>query len=255
MDLFTYENDENKVLVYRSVYAPVKSNMFTILTGKEAVVFDPSMDENLLGLFEKNKIEKVYILLTHGHYDHISGVEWLKEYTGAKVFCQSMCAKRLLNPRRPLARLVATVLAQQDREDGGHRYQDFKASYRPFTIVADKTFDQEEVLKIGDLKFNVISTPGHSEGSACYELFDKLVFTGDTLFRGSWGRTDLPTGSFEDIINSITKKLMVLPKNTIVYPGHRKIYNDRRRRTNIFRIKTKKILNAHDVGKLTSITC
>ena len=63
------------------------------------------------------------------------------------------------------------------------------------------------------------------------------------MFRGSWGRTDLPTSSFEDIINSITKKLMILPEDTIVYPGHRKINNDKRGRTDLFRIKTKNLLN------------
>jgi glyoxylase-like metal-dependent hydrolase (beta-lactamase superfamily II) len=131
-----------------------------------------------------------------------------------------MCAKRWLNPRRPLARLVATVLAQQDREDGGHRYQDFKASYRPFTIVADKTFDQEEVLKIGDLKFNVISTPGHSEGSACYELFDKLVFTGDTLLQNDPIILRFPGGNKDDYKNVSLPYLRSLPKDTIIMPGH-----------------------------------
>ena len=129
-------------MVYRSVYAPVKSNMFTILTGKEAVVFDPNMDEDSLLLFEEKGIDKVNILLTHGYYDHISGVEWLKEHTDAEIFCQEMCAKRLMNPQRPLARLVALVLAEEDRKDGGHRYQDFKGTYKPFTVTADITFDK-----------------------------------------------------------------------------------------------------------------
>ena len=73
-----------------------------------------------------------------------------------------------------------------------------------------------------------------------------MLFSGDTLFRGSWGRTDLPTSSFEEIIKSITKKLMILPEETIVYPGHRKIYYDKRRRTNLFRIETKDILKYSD---------
>lgn len=220
MDQFSYEIDGKQQLVYRSVYAPVNSNMFTILTGNEAVVFDPNIDEDLIDLFQKEKIEKVYILLTHGHYDHISGVEWLKEHTGAKVFCQSMCAKRLLNPKRPLARLVATVLAQQDREDGGNRYQVFKASYRPFTILADKTFDQEEVLKIGSFYFKVVSTPGHSEGSACYELFDRLVFTGDTLLQDDPIILRFPGGNRDDYENISLPYLRSLPKDTIIMPGH-----------------------------------
>ena len=86
MDLFSFEIADRKIEVYRSRYAPVKSNMFTILTGNEAVVFDPNEDEDLLELFKEKEIEKVHILLTHGHYDHISGVMWLKEHTNATVY-------------------------------------------------------------------------------------------------------------------------------------------------------------------------
>jgi len=220
MDQFTYTIDSKDILVYRSVYAPVKSNMYTILTEKEAIVFDPNVDKDLLCLFKEKGIERVHILLTHGHYDHISGVEWLKEKTSAEVFCQEMCAKRLLNPKRPLVRLVAIVLAQQDREDGGHRYQDFKASYRPFAIVADKTFDIEKIFKIGDMKFKVISTPGHSEGSACYDLFDKLVFTGDTLLQNDPIILRFPGGNKKDYENISLPYLRSLPKDTIIMPGH-----------------------------------
>ena len=84
MDQFSYNVDDKNILVYRSVYAPVKSNMFTILTGNEAVVFDPNEDEELLTLLSNKGIGKVHILLTHGHYDHISGVEWLKEKVNLK---------------------------------------------------------------------------------------------------------------------------------------------------------------------------
>lgn len=220
MDQFSYTTNDYKVLVYRSVYAPVKSNMFTILTGKEAVVFDPNVDEELLLLFEKKRIEKVHILLTHGHYDHISGVEWLREHTGADVFCQEMCAKRLMNPIRPLARLVAMVLAEEDRKDGGHRYKDFKESYKPFTIKADITFDKLEKLKIGDLEFKVTSTPGHSEGSACYLLYEKMVFTGDTFLQDNAAITRFPGGNTNDYHNLALPYLRSFAKDTIIMPGH-----------------------------------
>ena len=73
------------------------------------------------------------------------------------------------------------------------------------------------------MEFKVIHTPGHTNGGTClYCPKEQMLFSGDTLFRGTWGRTDLPTGSLQDIINSITNKLMVLPDDTIVYPGHGK---------------------------------
>lgn len=220
MDQFSFEINGHQVLAYRSVYAPVRSNMFTMLSGNEAVVFDPNEDDELLALFKDKGIEKVHILLTHGHYDHISGVMWLKEHTNAEVFCQKMCAKRLLNSRRPLSRMVAMVLATEDKKDGGHRYQDFKDSYKPFTINADITFEKEVQLKIGDLSFCVTSTPGHSEGSACYKLFEKMIFTGDTLLQDYPVILKFPGGNKDDYEKEALSYLINLSKDSIIMPGH-----------------------------------
>ncbi len=220
MDQFSFKINRHHVLAYRSVYAPVKSNMFTLLCGNEAVVFDPNETDELLALFEKKGIEKVHVLLTHGHYDHISGVLWLKEHTNAVIYCQVRCAERLANSKRPLSRLVALVLAEQDRKDGGHRYQDFKASYKPFTVKADKTFDKEKIINIGSLKFKVTSTPGHSEGSACYVMNDMLVFTGDTLLEDSSAITRFPGGNTKDYNEIAIPYLQSLDKKLIVMPGH-----------------------------------
>lgn len=216
MDIFQYED----ILVYRSIYAPVSSNMFVLITGKEAVVFDPNENEKLLLLFRDKKVEEVHILLTHGHYDHISGVMWLKEHTQAEVYCQKMCAVRLANSKRPLSRLVAIVLAEQDRIDGGHRYDDFKDSYKPFAIKPDKTFAKEDQFKIGEFEFKVTSTPGHSEGSACYVLNGKLVFTGDTLLEDNATITRFPGGNTKDYKEMALPYLQSLDKNLLVMPGH-----------------------------------
>lgn len=216
MDIFQYD----EILVYRSIYAPVSSNMFVLISGKEAIVFDPNENEELLTLFDEKGVERVHILLTHGHYDHISGVLWLKEHTAADVYCQERCADRLANSKRPLSRLVALVLADQDRKDGGHRYQDFKASYKPFTIEADKTFNKEDQFVIGELEFKVTSTPGHSEGSACYILNSQLVFTGDTLLQDTLVITKFPGGNKEDYEKIALPYLQSLDKKLIVMPGH-----------------------------------
>ena len=93
MNQFTFRINGKDVLVYRSVFAPVNTNMFVLLPEKEAVVFDPNENEELLQLFEERGIEKVHILLTHEHYDHTNGVNWLVEHTGADLFCQADCAK------------------------------------------------------------------------------------------------------------------------------------------------------------------
>ena len=91
-------------------------------------------------------------------------------------------------------------------------------------LEADSRVDDNDLIHVGNLEFQVISTPGHTAGGlSLYCPEEGLVFTGDTMFSGTWGRTDLPTGSFVDIINSITNRLMPLPDDTIVYPGHGKI--------------------------------
>ena len=87
----------------------------------------------------------------------------------------------------------------------------------------DARLDDNDIIHLGNIEFRVITTPGHTPGSIClYCAENKLLISGDTLFCGTWGRTDLPSSSFEDIMASITNKLMILPEDTIVYPGHGK---------------------------------
>jgi len=101
---------------------------------------------------------------------------------------------------------------------------------------------QEGKYEFGPFRFEVIYTPGHTIGSvSLYCEEEKMLFSGDTLFRGSWGRTDLPTSNFKQIVDSITNKLMILPEETIVYPGHREINNNKRGKTNIFGAKSKRV--------------
>lgn len=220
MDQFSYRIGNNDVLIYRSIFTPVKSNMFVIITGNEAVVFDPNVNEELLTLLEERNIQKVHILLTHEHYDHTSGVNWLRDHTGADLYCQSDCAKVIATERGNNPALIALVLASEDKQDGGHRYMDFKETFRPYTIKADKTFEIEDQLIIGDLSFKVTSTPGHCPGSACYILNDDMVFTGDTLLQN-----DPVIIRFAESRKNIYEQIALpylqsLKKTMIVMPGH-----------------------------------
>lgn len=220
MDQFQYRIDNQDILVYRSIFAPVKSNMFVLLTGKDAVVFDPNVNEELLELLSKEKIKLVHILLTHEHYDHTSGVNWLIEHTGADLYCQSDCAKVIGSERGNNPALIALVLAQQDKEDGGHKYKDFKESFKPYTIKVDKTFDKGDTFTIGKMSFKVTSTPGHCPGSACYILNGEIIFTGDTLLQNDPVITRFAE-SRKNVYEQITLPyLQSLKKTMIVMPGH-----------------------------------
>ena len=207
-------------MVYRGIFAPVKSNMFVILTGKDAIVFDPNENNELLLLFSENKIERVHILLTHEHYDHTSGVNWLKEHTSADVYCQKECAKVISTERGNNPALVAFVLAEQDRLDGGNRYKDFKGHFQPFSIVIDQIFEKEEKFEIGELELCAISTPGHCPGAVCYSLYGKMVFTGDTLLQYDPVILNFRESRKNDYETIALPFLRSLPQDTIIMPGH-----------------------------------
>lgn len=170
---------------------------------KETLVIDPGGEvQKIIELLEAIKAKVKYIYLTHCHADHTAGVNALREYTGAKVLIHRADKEGLADDRISLATYIG--LAE-------------------FNIKNVFRVDDGDIMHIGNLKLEVIHTPGHTKGgSSLYCKQEKMVFTGDTMFRGTWGRTDLPTGSLEQIMFSITNKLLKLEDDTIVYPGHGK---------------------------------
>lgn len=168
---------------------------------KETMVIDPGGSVNkITDMLDALQAKVKYILLTHCHGDHIGGVNELKSKTGGTVLIHRFDEKGLNDPEISLTSHI-----------GIHRID-----------IEDKSrLNEGDLIHVGNLEFKIIHTPGHTVGSICiYCEEEKMLFSGDTMFKGSWGRTDLPTSNFEDIINSITNKLMILPEDVIVYPGH-----------------------------------
>lgn len=217
-------------MILKRIKVEVPSNGFTncyIVQDEktlDTMIIDPGGEVyKIVEMLDTINAKVRYIYLTHCHGDHIGGVNELKEkYKDVKV------------------------LIHRDDIDGLHDDNINLSSYigiGPIVIEDALRVDEGDVLHVGDLELEVIHTPGHTKGGSClYCQSEKLVFSGDTMFRGTWGRTDLPTGSLNDVISSITNKLLKLPDKTIVYPGHgkstmikeeRPIYEELKPRTDI----------------------
>ena len=178
------------------------TNCYIILDekSKEIMVIDPAGDvDKIKEIIEILKGKLKYIYLTHCHGDHITGVKELKEQCGGKILIHRFDAEGL-----------------NDKTINLSEYIDIPE----IELEADSRIDDEDIIHLGELEFKVIHTPGHTKGSSSlYCEKEKCLFSGDTIFRGTWGRTDLPTSSMKDIMNSITKKIIKLPEDTIIYPG------------------------------------
>lgn len=164
----------------------------------EAAVIDPGGDaEQIAAVIENNDFQLKYILLTHGHGDHIGGVKELQALLPAPVYIH----KGDLTMIRDKHKNYSSSMGAGIELDTSHFLED-----------GDK-------LPLGKLTLEIIHTPGHSKGGVCIKV-DEVVFTGDTLFSNSVGRTDLYGGDHEQLITSIKEKLMVLSDEVTVFPGH-----------------------------------
>jgi glyoxylase-like metal-dependent hydrolase (beta-lactamase superfamily II) len=182
---------------------PLQCNCSIIGDGisHEAIVIDPGDDvEDVLEIIRRHKLQAKQIVITHAHIDHVGGAMKLRAATGAPI---------LLNQNDYALLKLLDVQAT------------WIGMASPGEVEVDQTIGSSDKVKAGSLIADVLHTPGHTEGSIClYFEAQKKLIAGDTLFAGSIGRTDLPGGSFDKIINSIHEQVLVLPDETIVVPGH-----------------------------------
>jgi hydroxyacylglutathione hydrolase len=228
------------MLIARFVVGPVSTNCYIVACNidSEAMVIDPDLREEdeieaVLRQIGEKKLGVKYIVNTHGHTDHIGGNRRLKEATGAEIVIHEDDAPVLAMPWK---RLMETAPAPRCVVCGAVGVEIKVARDADKAVVAcrrcgfvfdfisspppDRVVRNGDLLKIDGAEFEVIHTPGHSPGEICiYSRKEKTIFTGDTLFQGSVGRTDLPGSCEEDMKRSL-EKLAELPDNVVVYPGH-----------------------------------
>ncbi|MEK6700326.1 MAG: MBL fold metallo-hydrolase [Nitrospirota bacterium] len=189
------------MVLMRLMVGPLQVNCYIIADEKtkEAVVIDPGDDaQDILGIIRKKGLTVKYIVNTHAHFDHVGGNEELKEATGAEILLHEADA----------ALLGST--SGQARTFGMNA---------PASPKADRYVKHGDVITAGEVSLAVLHIPGHSPGGICL-VEQGMVFTGDALFAGSIGRTDLPGGSHMALIGAIKANLLTLPDDTKVYPGH-----------------------------------
>lgn len=179
----------DKLFVEKQVVGIYAENCYIVADTdcKECVVIDPGADfKRIKSRVDEHDFTVKAILLTHGHFDHIGAVSDLRKATGAPVYVNFGDEELYRNAFKPDFEL----------SDGAKLY-------------------------VGSIEMQVITTPGHTQGGVCFYLpYEGVLFAGDTLFYRSVGRTDLPGGNHKQLINNIITKLMVLPDETVVYPGH-----------------------------------
>lgn len=176
---------------------PIDANNYLLTDNDEAVLIDCSEAKpEVLSALKGKKLK--FILLTHGHFDHVLGVNEMREKTGAKVLINKEDVVRM-NESADIMRTFGVQGVE--------------------TPKADDFLNDGDTLKFGNTEIKVIATPGHTQGCVCY-LIDGKLFSGDTLFKESVGRCDLPGGNFQKLSDSVKNRLFTLDDNTIVYPGH-----------------------------------
>lgn len=176
------------------------SNTYLVVENKEAVIVDPGLEGSTLNAyFSRHGLNPIAIILTHGHFDHFHGAGDIQKKYGIPVYVHDM----------------DIVMLENNRLNGTEQFK-VPVSYQ---LDATPLYDGQ-ILFPATFKIEVIHTPFHTKGSSCYLLKKEgYLFTGDTLFKNSIGRSDLPTGSFRTVIPSL-EKLQLLDEKIVVYPGH-----------------------------------
>lgn len=187
--------------IYRLEVGMLATNCYIAVNEelKEGVIVDPGGDaDKILAAVDKLGIIVKAIFITHGHSDHIMALNEVRKATGAPVYISSEDADMLTRAERNLSIYITNGLE---------------------CAAAEKNFQDGDVVEAAGMMFKVYATPGHTKGGVCLQVED-TVFCGDTVFCESIGRTDLPGGSYKEILQSIKNKILVLDDETKLLPGH-----------------------------------
>ena len=194
-----------ELIVITNQLGDFMTNCYTVYNAvtRDAVLIDPACNARFLNnILVNEQLNCIAILLTHGHYDHIGALPELMELVGHKVPIYASAEEEdvLNDPRKNLSTMLSGQMV---------------------TVKADILLQDDQEIELLDTKLRCFLVPGHTKGGMCYYFAENgILFSGDTLFARSIGRSDFPTGDGIKLVKSIKEKLMTLPDETIVYPGH-----------------------------------
>ena len=192
----------NAVKVQTIVVGDILTNCYLVCNteASESFIVDPGDEAGrLIKRIDASETRLCGILLTHGHFDHILAVQELREHYQVPVYACAAEEALLADP-------VSNLSADHDMD---------------CRIHADHLLQDGECFTLAGCRIRMLHTPGHTKGSCCYELADEaILFSGDTLFRGSAGRTDFPGGDMRELVSSLHRLTQILPGETRVFPGH-----------------------------------
>ncbi len=205
------------MLIYDFPLPPLDERMYIVLEGEEALIIDPSENEAAVCLMKEHKVERAVILLTHEHFDHITGVDYFRKLYGAKVLCSRECAGGIQDTRKNLSARYEIFYLMNPSHD---RAEYEKMCAAPFVCTADETFENYMLLQWCGHEVELVSTPGHSPGSICILLDKRHLFSGDSLVNGCEVITRYPGGSRKQYEECAIPFFKRLDRAVIVYPGH-----------------------------------
>lgn len=203
--------------VYKFQMPVILSNMYIIVGENEAIVIDPCISESAGRLLNELNITKCKILLTHEHFDHISGVNWLKELCDCRILCSENCSKVMCNPNKNGAKTFGALFLDRDSDTRNIVDGLWSSDYGCYS---DDVYVDDLLFQWQDLKIYLKEAPGHSKGGALILINDKYLFTGDNYIPGEEVITRLPGGSKKDYLEKTMPLLDKYIQECCILPGH-----------------------------------
>lgn len=207
----------DKIKVYKYVMPVISSNMYIMVVGDQALIIDPHINNDAIYLLSESGVKKITIILTHEHFDHISGVNMFRLKWECVVYGSKECSERITDSTKNLSAFFMAIFIEKTKDERELMKDFFDENY---VCKVDVSFEMNYDILFANMMVKLIQTPGHSPGSICVLINDRYIFSGDSLVDGNKVVTKLPGGD-RKVYNEITKPFLEsLSGETEVFPGH-----------------------------------